>query len=473
MERDREERLRARARRIAAAMIAAIIVLQLGHVVLGVATGSLADQGGVQDVIYVVVTILSSMVFALVGGAIVRRQPRNTIGWLMLVIPLVTAAAFFVGDYATEALATGSGSLPFGRFAAWLDRWMSLSTTLVFIPLFLLFPDGHIASRRWRVALWLSIAGPALAIVSFALTPGRLTGGFADLTSVTVTNPFGVPSLRDPLNAMTLVGGAMSFAAAIVAGISLVVRFRQSTGETRQQIKWLSFVALAFIAEFGLMVVGTIATNDNDLVGEVGFLVMFLTIALGIPTACGVAILKYRLYDLDVVVRKTVVFGLLAIFITLVYIAVVGGIGALIGSTSNTVLSFAAAAALAILFQPARERANRLADRLVYGKRATPYEVLAEFSGRVGETYATDDVLPRMAQLLGEGSGAASAAVWLRVGAEIRPAASWPEHQPADALAVEGDALPAFPGRRRRRRGASPRRAARCAHGHDATRATR
>jgi signal transduction histidine kinase len=142
------------------------------------------------------------------------------------------------------------------------------------------------------------------------------------------------------------------------------------------------------------------------------------------------------------VIRKAVVFTVLAVFIAAVYALIVGGVGALIGSRSNTTLAFAAAALLAIAFQPARERARRFADRLVYGKRATPYEVLSEFSGRMGEAYATEDVLPRMAQILGEGTGATASSVWLRVGAELRPAASWPGDRELATTALAGDLLP-------------------------------
>jgi signal transduction histidine kinase len=144
---------------------------------------------------------------------------------------------------------------------------------------------------------------------------------------------------------------------------------------------------------------------------------------VGIPLACGIAILKYRLYDLGIVVRKAVVFGLLAVFISVVYAAIVGGISAVVSSASSTALSFIAAAVLAVTFQPARDRARRLADRIVYGKRATPYEVLAEFSDRVGDAYASEDVLSRMATVLKDGTGAIGARVILRVGSGEQEAA--------------------------------------------------
>ena len=178
-------------KRIASAIVALIVALQIGHLWLGRSTGSLTDQSGITNAIYIGVTLAFSALYAAVGWAIVTRQPRNTIGWLLLALPLLTAIALFVGDYATEALAVDPGSLPFARLAAWIDRWTIVVLLTSFIPLFLLFPNGRLPSRRWRPALWLTILGPAITVVSFALTPGRMTGAFADLTTVRVINPFG------------------------------------------------------------------------------------------------------------------------------------------------------------------------------------------------------------------------------------------------------------------------------------------
>jgi signal transduction histidine kinase len=159
----------------------------------------------------------------------------------------------------------------------------------------------------------------------------------------------------------------------------------------------------------------------------------------------GVGILKYRLYDIDLVISRTLVYGALAAFITTVYVAIVVGIGQLIGSGGqpNLVLSIIATAVVAVAFQPVRERLQKVANRLVYGKRATPYEVLSQFSERVAESYAADDVLPRMARVLAEGTGAAHADVWLRSGSVLRQAASWPDRsEPAEPSRIVGDSLP-------------------------------
>jgi signal transduction histidine kinase len=174
-------------------------------------------------------------------------------------------------------------------------------------------------------------------------------------------------------------------------------------------------------------------------------------VLLSLPIAAAVAILKYRLYDVDVVINKTVVYGALAAFITAIYVSIVVGVGSVVGQGDqpNVALSIIATAIVAVAFQPVRARVQRLANRLVYGDRATPYEVLARFSERAAGTYATDDVLDRTARVIAEGTGAELAAVWLRVGNRLRRAAAWPS-DPATAEAElpldEGESVPDVPG---------------------------
>ncbi|MGH2654330.1 MAG: histidine kinase [Actinomycetota bacterium] len=174
-------------------------------------------------------------------------------------------------------------------------------------------------------------------------------------------------------------------------------------------------------------------------------------IAFGsLPAGLGIAILRHRLYDIDVVINRTVLFGLLAAFITAVYVGIVIGIGSLVGGRGNLFLSIVATAVVAVAFQPIRSRAGHFANRLVYGKRATPYEVLSTFSDHLGEAYSTEDILPRIARMVGEATGAERARVWVRVGGELRSAAAWPDGGDASApLAVKGAELPTFPGEER------------------------
>ncbi|MFL5736857.1 MAG: histidine kinase [Actinomycetota bacterium] len=431
-----------RARRIADAMIAVMVIALASDVGLKLVDKGFSDTN-TGDLFFVPLSAIGVALYATIGRLIVGRQPRNTIGWLLLAIPLVSTVAIANGSYATHALVIHPGSVPFGVLSAWVDRWAIVGVLFLFIPIFLLFPEGRLPSPRWRWVLVATIVAPVVTVLAFAFTPGRLTGAFADLTSVRVANPVGISAAGGPISALTAIGGLATFGTAILAGVAIVVRFRRAASEERQQIRWLLYVGVAF---FVFLFLATALGDRWQFVSNALFSLTFTTLIVGIPLACGIAVLRYHLYDLDVVVKKTVVFGLLAAFVTAVYALVVGGVGALVGAlvgaTSNTVLSFLAAALLAVAFQPVRDRITRLADRLVYGKRATPYEVVAEFSDRMAETYATEDVLPRMAEILGDGTGAGSARVWLRVGKELRPVAAAGDADAAVPIRLAGDGLP-------------------------------
>jgi len=223
---------------------------------------------------------------------------------------------------------------------------------------------------------------------------------------------------------MVLYGVSMA-----ASGVAVAVRFRRSRGDERQQMKWLVAAAAFFVLTLSLSIVPTL----SSLPGADGASSVPFTVALGVilgfsalPVAIGFGILKYRLYDIDLVISKAVVYGSLAVAITVIYLVIVVGIGAIAGSGGNAFLSAVAAGVVALGFQPLRGRAQRLADRVVYGKRATPYEVLSDFSARLGDAYSVDQVLPRLAQVLADGIGADRVTVWLGSG-PIRAVASWPE----------------------------------------------
>jgi signal transduction histidine kinase len=219
----------------------------------------------------------------------------------------------------------------------------------------------------------------------------------------------------------------------------LIVRFRRSEGVERQQIKWVAFgLLVALISLILSLALETPAPFVAELLGGVAYL-MF-------PLSIGIAILRFRLYDLDLVVRKTVVYAAIALFATLVYLALVVGLGAWLGRGSSF-LTMVAAVLVAVTFQPIRARFTRFANRIVYGERATPYEVLSEFSERVGEAYADEDVLPRMARVLGEGVGAERADVWLAIDRELRDVAVWPaDAEPMEPVAMANGTVPPLVG---------------------------
>jgi signal transduction histidine kinase len=261
-------------------------------------------------------------------------------------------------------------------------------------------------------------------------------------------NPLGIDALGGVIEAITGAAGFVALTTAVACVLSIRGRYRRAEGELRQQLRWLYTVGSVAGGLFVLMFAGSVVLDAVRPDGSevpifpITLGVLAVTVAAGVPAAYLVAIYRYRLWDLDLVIRKAVVLAILAGFISLVYAGVtllplaIFGIGS--GDRSRT-LVFGGTVVLVLLFQPVRQRARRFADRLVYGERATPYQVLSEFSGRVGEAYATDDVLPRIARVLVEATGATSAVVWLRTGGALRPAAVWPAGPLPESLEVGDD----------------------------------
>ncbi len=402
-----------------------------------------------------VVGPLCMMGMATVGTLIVSRGHGNRIGWILVFVAFAYAVSGFAGAYATYALDEATRPLPADTFAAMVNRVGVPAVLLPLALLFLLFPDGNVLSRRWRPVLWVLLTAIIVNVVGFALTPGRLTSGFTDIRH-NVDNPLGLPvAWKGPVDTVTGIAGFIVFVCAILSAVALVLRFRRSRGDERQQIKWLAYVGAAEV----LILFTALSTalvrvalgfhiGERDVVGDFLFILFFLVLMIGIPAACAIAAFKYRLYELDIVVKKTVVFAVLALFIIALYLVVLIVLGATVARSREATVAFVIGAIGALAFQPVRRFARRVADRVVYGKRATPYEVLSEFSERMAGTYATEDVLPRMAEILGRGCGAERTGVWLRIGNELRLSASWPaDNAPvASSIRMFGEDLPSFEG---------------------------
>jgi signal transduction histidine kinase len=418
----------------------ATVVSIAGTAVLDILSLSRWKETGA-DSIGTVMVIVATLAFTAVG-VIIAGPGRNPIGWIFLVMGLGFSFGLgFTSSYAEYGLIVKPGSLPGAHWAAWLD-WVSALALLGFVPVFLLFPDGRLPSRRWRPVVWLFIGGASLSFVWSAFRP-RVIGLGPTGTEVRFANPAGIEALRGVAGAMLVVGAGSALLSAVLAIVSLVLRRRRADAVARAQIRWLSFVGLTVLVLFvGFPFVSAIF-GDQSALSNVWFAVFAFVLVLGTPAAVTIAIMKYRLYDIDVVINKTLVYGLLAAFITAVYVGFVVGIGQAIGSKRNLGLSILATAVVAVGFQPVRDRVQHVANRLVYGKRATPYEVLSEFSGRMSGAYATEDLLPRMARILAEGTGASRADVWLHVGHDLYPEASWPaEGVPHEPVAVSDGEVP-------------------------------
>ena len=409
------------ASRLAWSLLAASAVLAATAIALSAANGWIGVPGqfGPSGVL-----AAFGIVFGTVGALVASRRPDNPIGWMFVVSGFFMAFQEVGAQWGIRGAHLRAEPLPLAEIGAWLPNWVWPPITLGMAGfLFLLFPTGHPPTPRWRVAGWVTGIGVGIATLSLALAPGPLENFRS------VRNPVGLPFAREILDSASGIGLAVGLLGTVLSMVSLIVRQRRSRGDERAQMRWLLSAAMFLVVAFAGGVFGQVDSRAVSSAVAAAIIAAFLFI----PVATGIAILKYRLYDIDVVVNRAVVYAALGVFITIDYVAIVVGVGALVGRRGNPVLTAVAAAVAALTFQPLRRRLQHFANRLVYGKRATPYEVLSDFSERVGEAYAVEDVLPRMARALGEGTGAVRAEVQLRVRDALRPAAVWP---PEDASAA-------------------------------------
>ncbi len=412
---------------------ALVVLLSAAEITLLIINGRRAG-GGVYGITGA--SVVGPIVFAGVGALVASRQPRNAVGWLFLAAAVCWVLPAAAQQYAIRAFFVAPGTLPGGLGVAWLGTWAFapiVSLLGIFLPL--LFPNGELPSPRWRFfARGIAIVA-VVALVVDALPPASLkvsSGGELQNSNLLSTSS---------QNLLVGLAGFLQLvlsASAIVAIIGMVIRYRRSRAELREQLKWFLFAG-------SVLVLALIATAFASTAAESDIASAFFVLAsLGLPAATAIAIFKYHLYDIDVVISRTLVYGALAVVITSVYVGIAVGIGSLVGSGGrpNLALSIVATGIVAVGFQPLRERLQKIANRLVYGERATPYEVLSQFSERVAESYASDDVLPRMARVLADGTNAEHAEVWLRSGEQLHLASSFPI-EPALMSVASGKADPA------------------------------
>ena len=359
-----------------------------------------------------------ALAYAFMGSVLLARRPGHPMGPLLCLIGLANAISTGAFAYAQYTVVHAPGSLPFGTTALWTITWANgpaISLTGLVLPL--VFPEGRLLSPRWRPALWAALAFIPLWVAGYAFIPQTMGPYFHNML-----NPYIHPSFDWLFEAAQFLAAACGLAAGAAAAASLTVRWRRADRAGRQQLKW--FLAVLPIAAVSI-IAQVIAPGSLANVG-LGALAGVL-----IPIAIGIAVLRYRLYEIDILLRRAVLYGLLTAGVAAVYLSVVtvcelvfgrrgGGMGVQIGAT---------AVAAAALF-PLRDRVQRQVDRLFYGDRGVPYEALARLGRQVEESAGTESALNSWVKTIADSLRLPYAALELRLGDEWRQAAAYGKAPP-------------------------------------------
>jgi hypothetical protein len=350
--------------------------------------------------------------FPTVGAVIVARQPHNRIGWLCCAVGLLLGPTFFAQDYAWYALLHQPG-LPGGWAMAWLGQWpWSIAVGLLWFVV-LLFPNGHLVSPRWRPVAWALAVDLAALWVWAAFAPRPLEAiGLEHLT-----NPLGLQQAEAAFT--LLIGIAFPIAAllAVLAAASMVVRFRRSRSVERQQLKWFTYAATLVTLVWLLFFA---AGLERLLPPALVFIASDIWLA-GIPAAIGIAVLRYRLYDIDRLINRTLVYGLLTTVLGAVYTSVVLVLGQLFGGLSSEPPSWVVAGAtlaVAALFQPARRRIQAVVDRRFNRRRADAAKTIEAFADRLREQVDLDTLTAELLAVADHTMEPTKTSLWLRASPE-------------------------------------------------------
>jgi len=346
--------------------------------------------------------VILALTFGSIGLLLARRHPQNPIGWLLLLAGLVNAIVEFSIEYATYVLLTKPGALPGGTLTAWMASWLWVIAIAMLIYTFLLFPTGHLSSVRWRPVAWFVIGVFAVMTFAFMIRPGPLY--FAPYRD----NPFAAQVAYRMLSPIQFANAG----AVLLVGISIILRLRHAEGVERQQLKWFAYAATLM----------TIIGMTDSVAGAAGLigtdpkLYQYLTVAIwiAIPFAIAFAILRYRLWDIDVLINRTLVYGILSAAIVALYILLVGALSVLSQTTGNLLISLLATGLIAFLFQPLRERLQRGVNHLLYGERDEPYAALSRLGRRLEASIAPEAVLPTVVTTVREVLKLPYAAIFLK-----------------------------------------------------------
>ncbi len=365
---------------------------------------------------------LGTLLSAAIGALIVTRHPRHRIGWLLLIVGTVESVSSFAESFGLWVMSSdGPGGIRWGEFARWFSQLTGASPAFASLAvLFLIAPDGSLVSRRSRLVLWAVVAGLTMWVFGMLNVAPSSFRDDSDLTGIS-----GVANV-------SLTAAVLVIIAAVIAGaVSFLGRLRRARGDVRQQLRWIAVPIALFPLTLLFLLTVQIITQDNNLWYQ-GLPVYLDYVALSICT--GIAVLRHRLYDIDVIVNRAVVLAGAAVFAAVGYIGIVVAIG---GSIPGFWPSIIATTVVALGFQPARRRLVRLADQLAYGPRAAPLEELADFNRQIGESVDPASLLPALAAAAAQAVDAAAVQVRLDVGPGELVRADWPVSSTAGSEPTE------------------------------------
>ncbi|CAN5694414.1 hypothetical protein BH18ACT11_BH18ACT11_24750 [soil metagenome] len=372
---------------------------------------TLLNGGDVFDVNFAIVGISSTVV----GGAVASRRPANPVGWLFLAGTFGTATKVLAGEYAVYAILTNPGALPLPYAAAWLSNTMILigpAISFILIPLY--FPDGRPVSRRWAFVARASLGSLLLFTALYAFAPVEAVQRSG------IQNPLGFEALRPFVKTFETVVLVWYIALILAAAGSLVVRFLRSAGEERQQLKWFTYAAAILPVWF--LVNAPIQVAFPDL-----FSVLDSLFIAAVPIAAGIAILRYRLYDIDLIINRTIVYGVLSLLLGLIYFGTIAlsqaALHALAGGESSLAV-VASTLAIAALFNPLRQRVQDFIDRRFYRRKYDAAQTLEAFSARLREETELDRLGRDLVSVVHRTIQPEHASLWLKPPGESKQSES-------------------------------------------------
>jgi len=406
--------------RVAWSLLLVTVLLAIAEVGFVAASGEPLISATNMDEGFPLVTI-AAVASSAMGALIVTRYPTHRIGWLFLIGQLGTMVGLTTQAYGYNAMRGGWGSYSSGQVALWVSVHTGGAFALALVGLLLLLaPDGRLLSRRWVSAMGLTITGLALHVAAVAMVSPRDLDANARLADpprlVVVVEQAAVAAI-----AMSLIAGA----------VSLFIRLRRATGDDKAQLRWISAAAAALAFSVPLHVTLEAAFGVDPWLGILPVMVSYLLL----PVFTGIAILRFHLYNIDVILNRSIVLTVLTGFVASVYVVLVVVFSELnvTADESSSWTALIATALAALAFQPMRRRVNRLADRMVYGAQAAPYETLAQFSDELRSSTHLAEMLPRLAEAAGRAVGARRAEIYVDTpGDDLH--ACWPPDDEPDGL---------------------------------------